>query len=154
MSRRGCGLTSRLNVHRRPTDGQKLTSEVTSTRRLDRSSTITRTRRRSQQLHAGPTQPHPRPLTTSRMTARRATKEANPRPTDRRTFTEAASSATCRDRSTTIAPTQHQDNEVTQSGAAAGQRTDTAASTSNDRQPHDSTVDGQGEERRIQAHEP
>ena len=154
MSRRACLLTARLNDHERPAGKQTLTAAVTSDTRRDGSTTIARTRRRARQLNAGPTQPHPRLLTTSRMTARWTCKEANPRPTDRRTFTEAASSATCRDRSTTIAPTQHQDNEVTQSGAAAGQRTDTAASTSNDRQPHDSTVDGQGEERRIQAHEP
>ena len=99
MSRRGCRLTSRLSAHQRPTDRHTLTAVVTSTRRGDRSSAITLTRRRTWQLHAGPAQPHPRPQTTRRMTARWASKEAHPLPTDRRTSTEATSSATRRDRS-------------------------------------------------------
>ena len=54
-----------------------------------------------------------RPLTSSRTTARCACKETHPRPTDRRTRNVATSSATRRDSSITIAPTQHQDTEET-----------------------------------------
>ena len=97
MSRRGCWLTVRLNGHQRPTNRHTLTVAVTSDTRRDSSSTTTHTRRRTQQLHAGPTQSYPRPLTTSRTTARWTSKETHPRPTDRRTSTEATSSATRRD---------------------------------------------------------
>ena len=97
MSRRGCRLTSRLSAHQRPTDRQALTAAVTSKRRRERSSTITRTRPRARQLHAGPTKPHPRLLPTSRVTAQWGSKETHPRPTDRRTSTEATSCATSRD---------------------------------------------------------
>ena len=38
----GCMLTARLSDHQRPTDGQTLTAVVTSKRRRDSSSTITR----------------------------------------------------------------------------------------------------------------
>ena len=99
MSRRWCRLAARVNDHQRPTDRQTLTAAVTSESRRDRSSPITRTRRRTRQLYAGATQPHLRPLTTSRVTARLTSKEAHPLPTDRRTSTEATSSATRRDRS-------------------------------------------------------
>ena len=99
MSRRGWWLTVRSHAHQRPTDRQTLTAAVTSTRRRDRSSAITRTVRWTWQLYAGPTQPHPRPLSTSRMTALWTSKETHPRPTDRRTSTVAASSGTRRDRS-------------------------------------------------------
>jgi hypothetical protein len=92
-------LTARLNRHQRPTDRQTLTVTVTSERRQDCSSTITLTRRRTRQLYVGPTQREPRPLTTSRMAVQWANKEVHPRPTDRRTSTEATSSATRRDRS-------------------------------------------------------
>ena len=99
MSRRGCWLASRLSDHQRPTDRQTLTAAVTSKRRRDMSSTIARTRRRMRQLHAGPTQLHPRPRTVSCMTARWTSKKAHQRPTDGRTLTEATSSATRRDSS-------------------------------------------------------
>ena len=92
-------MTARLNDHERPTDRQTLTAAVTSKRRRDRSSSITRTRRRSWQLYAGPAQPHPRPQTTIRMTEELTSKETHPRPTDRRTLTEAPSRATRRDSS-------------------------------------------------------
>ena len=88
-----------MKAHHRPSDRQTLTAAVTCKRRQDKCRIITRTRRQTRQLHAGSAQPHPRPLTTSRMTARWATKETNQRPTDRRTSTEATSSATRRDRS-------------------------------------------------------
>ena len=120
MSRRGCRLTSRLNDYRRPTDRQTLTSAVTSTRRRDRSSTITRTRRRTWQLHAGLTQLHPRPQTASRMTAQWASKKAHPRPTDRRTLTEAMSSTTRRDSS------KHHHTNTTRSQRVACSGDDTA----------------------------
>ena len=92
-------MTERLNDQQRPTDRQTLTAAVTCDTRRDRSNSITRTVRRTWQLHAGPTQPHPRSLTSSRMTAWWASKEAHPRPTDRRTLTEATTSATRRDSS-------------------------------------------------------
>jgi hypothetical protein len=120
MCRRGGLLALRLNDHQRPTDRQTLTAAVKSESRRDRSRTMTLTRHRIWQLYAGPTQPHPRPLTTSRMTARWSSKEAHPRPTDRRTLTVSASSATRQDRRSTIARTQCVDNEETQSAAAAG----------------------------------
>ena len=99
MSRRGCRLTVRLNGDQRPSNRQTLTGAVTSKTRRDRSSGITLTRRRTMQLHVGPRQPHARVRTTSYMTARLACMETYPRPTDRRTSTEATSSATRRDSS-------------------------------------------------------
>ena len=105
-------------------------------------------------LHAGLSQSRPRPLTTTRMTARRARQEVHPRPTDRRTSTEATLSTTRRDRSSATARTPHQDNEETQSSAAAARWAETAASASIDQPPHDSTLDEQGHERRTESHEP
>ena len=105
---------------------------------------MTRTRRRTWQLHAGLTQPHPRLLTTIRMTARLTRKEAHPRPTDRRASTGVAPSATRRDWGRTTAPRQHQDNDCTQSATAVARWTDVAASTTTFHQPHYSTVGVQG----------
>ena len=133
-------MTARLNDHQRPTDRQTLTAAVTSERRQDCSSTITLTRRWTRQVHSGLTEPHPRPQTTSRMTARWVTKETHPRPTDRRMSTEATSSATRRGGSSALARTQHQDNEEKQSTVAAALWTQTEASTPIYLQPHHSTV--------------
>ena len=154
MRRRGCALNSRLNAHERPTDRQTLTSATTSKRRRDRSTTITRTRHRTPQLHAGQTQSYLRPLTTIRMTALWTSKEAHPRATGRRTLIEATSSATRRDRSSIIARTQLQDNEETLSAGESAQLAETATPTYLGHQPHDSTVRDQVDERRIHAHEP
>ena len=87
-----------MNGHQRPTDRRTLPAAETSKSRRDRSRTITRTRRRTRQLYAGPTQPYPRRLTTSHIAALWASKEVHPRPTERRSSTEATSSATRRDR--------------------------------------------------------
>jgi hypothetical protein len=133
-------VAARLSDHQRPADGQTLPAAVASNRRRDRGSITTLTRHRTWQLDAGQTQPHPRPLTTSRTTARWSSKEAHPRPTDRRTSTEAASSTTRRDRSNTLARPQYQENEETQSASSAALWTETAASTPIDHQPHDRTV--------------
>ena len=75
------------------------------------------------------------------MTARWASKEAHPRPTDRRTLTDAISNTVRQDRSNTIARTRHQDNEETQSTVAAALWTQTAASTPTGHDPHHSTVE-------------
>ena len=129
MSRRGCRLTARLNAHQRPADRQTRNVTVTSTRLRDKSSTIAWTRRRTRQLHAVPTQPHPRPRTVSRMTARWSSKEVHPRTTDRRTSIEATSSTTRRDGSSTIPRGRRHDNVEMQPDAAASCWTDTAPST-------------------------
>jgi hypothetical protein len=92
-------LTVRLNGDQRPSNRQTLTGAVTSKTRRDRSSSITLTRRRTWQLHTGPTQPHPRLLPTSRVTAQWASKETHLRPRDRRTLTAVTSSETRRDSS-------------------------------------------------------
>ena len=154
MSRRWCRLAARSTDHQRPTDGQTLTAAVMRTRRQDRSITITRTRHRTPQLHAGQTQSYLRPLTTIRMTALWTSKEAHPRATGRRTLIEATSSATRRDRSSIIARTQLQDNEETLSAGESAQLAETATPTYLGHQPHDSTVRDQVDERRIHAHEP
>ena len=98
MSRRGCRLTLRLSVEHPPTDRQTLTTTVTSESSRDRSSTSTRTRWQTPQLHAGRTQPHQSSRTTSRMTARWASKEAHPPPTYTRASTGTMSWAPQRER--------------------------------------------------------
>ena len=122
-------MTACLSDHQRPMDRQTLSAAVTIKRRRDRSSNITRTRRRTWQLHAGLTQPHPRLLTTIRMTAWWTSKEVHQRPTDRRTLTDAKSNTVRRDRSSTIPRSRRQDNAEMQPDTAASFWTDTAPST-------------------------
>ena len=128
-------MMARLSDHVRPTDRQTLTAALTNTTRRDRSSTIALTRRRARQLHAGLTQPHLRPPTTSRMTAQWSRKETHQRPMNRRTSTVAMSSAARQDRSD-----HHRTDPTRRQRVACGEDDTAACSAAHSRMSGDSRI--------------